>query len=292
MPTLIIGDRDEGGGGSSVNEQEQSSVSHTNNIPRPKFPKQVLVVEDDDLNRWLVSRLLEQKGYLVSTVTNGQAALVAVEHGSFDLILMNIQMPFMDGLTATHAIRQRERQTGTRVPIIALTAEAGSAKASRYWQAGMDSYLTKPIHTDEFYRTIEAVLTLDARLSQAGPLPPVFNCEEALRRLGNDVELLQQVAERFLNTAPHLLSAMRRAIAKGDPYNLDFAAHRMRGTAGNLSAYGMAELAERLELIGSVRNMTHAEATLATMEVELERFKVAFLNAKQTLAAQSLAAQY
>ena len=147
----------------------------------------------------------------------------------------------------------------------------------------MDSYLAKPIHTDEFYRKIEAVLALQARMSQSAQLPPVFNYEEALRRLGNDVELLQQVAERFLTTAPHLLSAMRRAIAKDDPYNLDFAAHRLRGTAGNLSAHAVVELAERLELMGSICNMAQAEATLVSLESELERFKVAFTNAKQTL---------
>ncbi len=270
-----------------MSHQAQLHADNTSQLIITNTPKRVLVAEDDDVNRWLASRLLEQKGYIVSTVTNGQKALSAVAQESFDLIIMDIQMPLMDGLAATYAIRHRERQTGTHVPIIAFTPETGAAKAQRYWQAGMDSYLAKPIHTDEFYRTIEAVLALHSRLSQAAPLPQVFDCEEALRRLGNDVELLQQVTERFFNTAPHLLSAIRRAITKDDPYNLDFAAHRLRGTASNLSAHAVVELAERLELIGSARNMAQAEATLAALEAELERFKVAFANAISMLAAKS-----
>ena len=266
-----------------MSNQVQLHSDHTNKIINANLPKTVLVVEDDDVNRWLASRLLEQKGYVVSTVTNGQAALAAMEQEYFELILMDIQMPLMDGLSTTRAIRQQERQTGRYVPIIAFTPEIGAEKIQRYWQAGMDSYLAKPIHTDEFYRTIEAVLALHSRLLQAAPLPLAFDGEEVLRRLGNDVEILQQVIERFFNSAPHLLSAIRRAIAKDDPYNLDFAAHRLRGTASNLSAHAVVELAVRLELIGSVRNMSQAQATAVALEEELERFKAAVAEAMQKL---------
>ena len=259
-----------------MNEQELIKMSLNS-------PKRVLIVEDDDVNRWLAARLLEQKGYAVSIVTNGEAAVAAVERETFDLILMGIQLPLMDGLAATHAIRQRERQTSTRIPIIAFTTESSAAQRQRYWQAGMDSYLAKPIHTDEFYRTIEAVLTLHEQRLQDAPSPPSFDCEDALRRLGHDVELLQQVAERFRSSAPHLLSAMRRAIAKEDPYNLDFAAHRLRGTASNLSAHAVVALATRLELIGSVRNMTQAQVVVAALEEELARFNLAFDEALQKL---------
>lgn len=239
-------------------------------------PKRVLVVEDDDINRWLAARLFEQKGYLVSTTTNGEAALAALETERFDLILMDSQMPLLDGLTTTQAIRQREQQTGTRIPIIAFIPETDTPQLQRYWQVGMDSYLTKPIHTDEFYRTVTAVLALQDRLQQSEALPPTFNQAEALHRLSDDPELLHQLVERFFSTAPHLVAAMRRAITKDDPYNLDFAAHRLRGAASNLSAYAVVELAERLELIGSIHNMSQAQQTLAALEAELERFRVAY----------------
>ncbi len=262
------------------NQAQFSSIQKSQPVSS-NFPQRVLIVEEDDVNQWLAARLLKQKGYVTRAVTNGEAAVTAVEQEPFDLILMDIQLPLMDGLAATQVIRQRERQTGTRVPIIAFTSETGAAQAQQYWQVGMDSYLAKPIHTDEFYRTIEAVLTLHARRLQPAPRPRSFNCEEALQRLGNDVELLQQLAERFCKSAPHLLSAMRRAIAKVDPYNLDFAAHRLRGTASNLSAHAVVELAARLELIGSVRNMAQAQVTVAALEEELAHFNVAFAEAMQ-----------
>lgn len=286
MPTLAIHAGKEVGDGDRVNDEEKLYSNDTDIAKDTQAPKRVLIVEDDDVNRWLASRLLEQKGYVVSSVTNGQAALAAVEQDSFDLILMDIQMPLMDGLAATHAIRHRERTTGTRVPIIAFTPETGAVKAQRYWQAGMDSYLTKPIHTDDFYRTIEAVLTLHARLLQTTQ-PATFQPEEALERLGNDVEMLQQLATRFFSTAPHLMAAMQRAIAKDDPYNLDFAAHRLRGAASNLSAHAVIELAEQLELIACVRNMSQAERTVALLEEEVERFKVAFHTLQQSWQAKS-----
>lgn len=190
-----------------VNDQERSRIREGEKSPLGQ-PKHVLIVEDDDINRWLASRLFEQKGYLVSTATNGEAALAAVEHDCFDLILMDIQMPLLDGLTTTQVIRQREQRTGKRIPIIAFITETDATQIHRYWQVGMDSYLTKPIHTDEFYRTVEAVLALQERLKQNTELPPAFNIAEALRRMSDDTELLQQLAERFFSTAPHLVAAM------------------------------------------------------------------------------------
>jgi two-component system, sensor histidine kinase and response regulator len=269
-----------------VSEQQQTNSNLTNTTTDSIQPKRVLIVEDDDVNRWLASRLLEQKGYAISTATNGEVALAILKLEPFDLILMDIQMPVMDGLSTTRAIRQQERQTGMHIPIIAFTPETGTLKTQRYWQAGMDGHLAKPIHTGEFYRIIEAVMRLHARLIDASALPSTFDAKEALCRLNNNVELLQQLAERFFNTAPHLLLAMRRAIAKDDPYNLDFAAHRLRGAASNLSAHAVVELAERLELIGSVRNMAQAEITLTILEQELDRLHAAFTLAMQTFQAQ------
>lgn len=258
-----------------MSNQLQIPSAYTNQPASPNFPLRVLIVEDDEVNQWLAARLLEQKGYVTRAVTNGEAAVTAVAREPFDLILMDIELPLMNGLVATYVIRQREQQTGIRVPIIAFTSETSAVQAQQYWQAGMDSYLAKPIHTDNFYRTIEAVLTLHARRSQSTPLPSPFNCEETLQRLGHDVEQLEQMAEQFYKSAPHLLSAMRRAIAKEDPYNLDFAAHRLRGLASHLSAHAVVELATQLELIGSVRNMAYAQATVTALEEELAQFKVA-----------------
>lgn len=270
-----------------MNEETQSQTnSLTNTISRDSWIN-VLVVDDDHLNRWLTSYLLEQNNYTVSTATNGAEAVTAIKQERFDLVLMDVQMPVMDGLTATHIIRQNEQQTGTHVPIIAFSSGASAANAQQYWDAGMDSYMAKPIHLDEFFRTIDAVLALHALPSQKASLPPTFELVEALQRADNDVTLLQQVAEQFLDKIPHLVAALQHAIAIEDSKELHVAAHRLSNFASDLSAYGVVELAKRLELISRVRKMTQAGNILTALEQELAQFNQEFAKAMQKLSGGS-----
>ena len=196
-------------------------------------------------------------------------------------------MPVMDGLTATHAVRQHEQQTGTHVPIIAFSSEASPAKAKQYWETGMDGYIAKPVHPDEFFSTIEAVLTLHAKPLQDASLPPTFDLVEALQRVDNDAKLLRQAAEQFSNNTPHFISAIHRAIVVEDSRELYLAAHRLGNIASNLSAYGLVEIAKRLELIGSVRKLTQAKSTLIALEQELAQFNKTFAEAMQKLSGGS-----
>jgi two-component system, sensor histidine kinase and response regulator len=119
---------------------------------------QILLVEDGLANRKLAQGLLERRGHAVTVAEDGQQALDCLEHRSFDLILMDVQMPVMDGLAATRAIRARERLSGGHVPIIALTAHALKDDRQRCLDAGMDGYLTKPIRAQTLYETIESVM--------------------------------------------------------------------------------------------------------------------------------------
>lgn len=113
--------------------------------PQPAGRLRILLAEDNRVNRFLAVRLLEKAGHQVETATNGRAALAALEHDRFDLALMDLQMPEMDGLEATARIRERERTTGSHLPIIALTANAMVGDQERCLQAGMDGYVSKPI---------------------------------------------------------------------------------------------------------------------------------------------------
>jgi CheY-like chemotaxis protein len=124
----------------------------------------ILVVEDNPVNQVLARRLLAKRGHRVMTAANGREALVAVEAQAFDLILMDVQMPEMDGLEATSEIRTRERTSGLHVPIVAMTAHAMKGDEDQCLQAGMDGYVTKPIRPDELFRTIDRFL-----LSQPEP---------------------------------------------------------------------------------------------------------------------------
>jgi CheY-like chemotaxis protein len=116
------------------------------------------LVEDGLTNRKLAVGLLERRGHVVSVAEDGQLALASLEHETFDVILMDVQMPVMDGLEATREIRQRERLTGGHTPIIAMTAHALKGDRERCLEAGMDGYLAKPVRAKDLYETIDAVL--------------------------------------------------------------------------------------------------------------------------------------
>ena len=115
----------------------------------------ILLAEDSLVNQKLAVALLEEEGHAVTVVTNGREACASVESGNFDLVLMDVQMPEMDGLEATARIRAREKQTETHIPIIAMTAHALKGDRERCLEVGMDAYVTKPIRADELLEAIE-----------------------------------------------------------------------------------------------------------------------------------------
>jgi len=132
----------------------------------PAAGRRILVVEDNPVNQVLARRLLAKRGHAVTTAGNGQEALLALEGQVFDLILMDVQMPIMDGFEATGAIRDRERISGVHVPIVAMTAHAMKGDEEQCLRAGMDGYITKPIRTEDLFKTIDRFL-----LSRPEPAP-------------------------------------------------------------------------------------------------------------------------
>ena len=118
----------------------------------------ILLAEDNAINQTLAVRLLEKRGYSVTVAPDGQACVEAFQTGGFDLVLMDIQMPRMDGFQATAAIREREKLTGRRIPIVAMTAHALVGDQERCLASGMDGYVSKPIRTSELFATIEKML--------------------------------------------------------------------------------------------------------------------------------------
>jgi CheY-like chemotaxis protein len=125
-------------------------------LPEPSSQHlQILLAEDNIVNQRVIARMLEKLGWEVRVVTDGRAAVTESAENNYDLILMDVQMPDMDGLSATMAIRSRERQIGGHVPIVALTAYAMQGDRERCLMAGMDDYLSKPVHVDDLQRVIE-----------------------------------------------------------------------------------------------------------------------------------------
>ena len=139
--------------------QDKREVLRVRQTPRrASGPSRVLVAEDNMVNQTLARRLLEKRGYSVSVVGDGRAALAALEEESFDIVLMDVQMPVMDGFEATTLIRQREQLSGSHIPIVAMTAHAFKGDQERCLAIGMDAYISKPIRQQELYATIESVL--------------------------------------------------------------------------------------------------------------------------------------
>jgi CheY-like chemotaxis protein len=137
--------------------QPASAAQPQGPAPTAQRRLRILLAEDNVVNQKVAVRMLENQGHTVVVVENGKATLAALERQPFDLVLMDVQMPEMDGFEATALIRQKERGTGRHLPVIAMTAHALSGDRERCLAAGMDDYVTKPIQPDEFFRTIAGV---------------------------------------------------------------------------------------------------------------------------------------
>jgi len=228
-------------------------------LERPKGRRlRVLVAEDNPVNQKVAAGLLERAGHRAVIVENGRQALAAFARETFDLVLMDVQMPELDGLEATAAIREREQYSGRHVPIVAVTAHAMKGDAERCLAAGMDAYLAKPLRPAELVATM-ARLTPDATLDKA----------RLLERVGGDRRALTGIARIFLADAPRQLAEIRQAIARGDARALRAAAHTLKGAAANFSAAGVTDTALELQQIGDAGEMSEAPTALERLELEL-----------------------
>ena len=227
----------------------------------------VLLVEDNPINQVVAVNFLRQQGHSVRLAGNGREALAATDAESFDLVLMDVSMPEMDGFEATAAIRARERATGRRLPVIAMTAHAMKGDRERCLDAGMDGYISKPIRPDELWREMEALLDFVAPAGPAQASPPLSNRATALARVGGDERVLAQVVGLFQARGPELLKAIRESIDRGDSAGLQRAAHALKGSVGYLGADRVVDTAARLERMGETGDLTGAEGALPELDL-------------------------
>ncbi len=239
----------------------------------------ILVAEDNLVNQTLAVRLLEKRGHAVAVAANGLQALAALENQSFDLVLMDLQMPEMDGLEATVKIREKEKTTGIHIPIIAMTAHAMKKDRARCLKAGMDGYLAKPIHTQELYATLETIVPADARAPRknatVGPPENVLDKAALLDRVEGDQQLLRSILEVFLADCPRMMEAIRMAVAEQDAKRLEYAAHALRGATGNLGAGDTQEAARILEELAAEGKLAGAADAYRALDMEMDRLKPA-----------------
>ena len=245
----------------------------------PHRQMRILLAEDSMVNQKLAVCLLEKWGHRVSVANNGRQAVAAVEAQPFDLVLMDVQMPELDGLEATAAIRRAETGKGRHLPIVAMTAHAMVGDRERCLASGMDGYLSKPIRARELLAVIEQVLSGGAQARPAATATAansaVVDWATALDRLQGDRGLLEEIVEVFREECPRLVSQARRAIAAGDAAELRLAAHTLKGALVFFAAADAVEAARRLEMIGKRGELAAAPQAFEELQCQLERLQPA-----------------
>ena len=241
---------------------------------QPLRPLKILLAEDNAVNQLLAVRLLERRGHSIKVASNGREALQALESSSYDLVLMDVQMPEMDGIEATIALRKLEELTGEHQPVIALTALVIKGDRERCLAAGMDGYLSKPIRQQELDEVLENFSRREPRivmLDEPGlPRSEVrLNETELMERVGGDVEFLAELTEVFRSEYPKQLVIARKAIADGDHQKLITAGHTLKGVLANLGANDTSELAATIEMTGMTQNAVAAGAMVDNLENEM-----------------------
>jgi two-component system, sensor histidine kinase and response regulator len=229
----------------------------------------ILVAEDNPVNQVVIIRALQKMGHTPVLAQNGKEALTLASTEKFDLVFMDVQMPKMDGLAATGAIRKSEEQSGLHLPIFAMTAHAMRGDRERCIAAGMDGYIGKPVRFSDIEETLAGMNRGKANPPSAPVRTESWSRNEVLERIGGDQQLLQDLCQIFLEESPKLMAKLRQAIASGDCDGVMRAAHSLKGESSYLGAVGTSQAARQLEDMGRNRDLSHADGTLAELEREI-----------------------
>ncbi|MBI3776522.1 MAG: response regulator, partial [Gammaproteobacteria bacterium] len=247
---------------------------------------QILLAEDNETNQLFGTRLLEKAGHHVTVAANGLLAVELAATHHYDIILMDVQMPQLDGLAATQQIRAREAALGTHTPIIAMTANATPEDRHMCLAAGMDGFLSKPVRSDEIIAVVQQhtggadnvenaqrievnTWAKDCDQPACDGTPEVFNISAALQRLDGDEDLLRTVGRSFLEHLTSMQNQIDDAVKRQHNDDIRRSAHGLKGALLNLSATRAAELALQMEKSGREGNSHDASLQWETLQIEL-----------------------
>jgi CheY-like chemotaxis protein/HPt (histidine-containing phosphotransfer) domain-containing protein len=250
---------------------------------RPRL--RVLLAEDNAVSRLVATRILENGGHRVVAVENGREALAALERDDYDLVLMDVQMPEMDGFEATQAVRAREG--GTRhTPVVGLTAHAMKGDRERCLEAGMDDYLSKPVKPDDLLAMLQRLTAARAAPRWAGrdtsaPLwrTASVNADRLMAACRGDEAMAREVVGVFLEWAPAHLDALGQALSTADSEAAAREAHALRGAAANVGADGLVTGLADLEQLALDGCWDEARERLAQLTAEFEALRSAVSSA-------------
>jgi CheY-like chemotaxis protein/HPt (histidine-containing phosphotransfer) domain-containing protein len=216
----------------------------------------------------------------VRVAGSGAEALAALDQEPFDLVLMDMMMPDMDGMEATASIRRREKTTGRRIPVIAVTAHAMKGDRERCLAAGMDGYVSKPIQDRELWQAIRAAVPDAARVAPPGTLPPVapsrvLDQSAILGRVGGNTKLLTQLATAFRTDCARMTAEIQDALREGDAGKIRRPAHTIKGMVSFFAATSAVEATVRLETMAREGDLSRGGEVLATLTREIREIEAA-----------------
>jgi CheY-like chemotaxis protein/HPt (histidine-containing phosphotransfer) domain-containing protein len=282
--------------GTAVGEARPSD-SIQRDRPKDFAPRRILLAEDGVVNQKVAIELLSKRGHHVTLANNGQEALEALNEQAFDLILMDVQMPILDGLAATAAIREREKSSQRHTPIIAMTAHAMAGDRERCIKAGMDAYVAKPFRPQELFQVVEQIQPLNRAASAveadvgaghsvfakppdrplvAPPAPMEFDKDEALKRVGGSDNILRELVELFRVECPKQMDEILQQRAAGDLSRLARAAHTLKGSVSIFAAQAAYDAALRIEKMGRAGNASEFDQAWADLQHETDQLLSAF----------------
>ena len=245
--------------------------------------KRILVAEDNPTNQEVAVSILDKLGYRADTAANGREAVTALSAIAYDLVLMDCQMPEMDGYAATMAIRARPEMIASRIPIIAMTADAQDSTRERCLASGMNDYISKPVGARELAVILDKWLDSSA-LALAYPASPqamdqniVFDEKELLERLADDRNVARQVIRIFLDQLPGQMAELKNSIARRDISGAGYQAHGIKGAAANVAATSIRARAQEMEKAIEKGQWDAATGILQELDKQTDLFKNAVL---------------
>ncbi|HYV34866.1 MAG TPA: response regulator, partial [Gemmataceae bacterium] len=263
----------------------------------------VLLAEDNIVNQKVAVSLMQRNGHLVQVACNGQEAVDAWHKDVFDLILMDVQMPVLDGLSATAVIRRAELATGHHVPIIGVTAHALTGDRERFLQAGMDGYVSKPIRPELLWKEVLRLVPEpeDAEASsspmdssvvavkQYSQTAEALNRDQLYEQFAGDQDSLREIIAIAPTECDRLLREIHAALERGNAEDLERAAHSLKGTVGSIAARTAHACAARLEQLARQNNLGDAASTAVELDKHIQLLQVALATLSEELGAAAVA---
>jgi CheY-like chemotaxis protein/HPt (histidine-containing phosphotransfer) domain-containing protein len=267
---------------------EKQNTYSTRSLPPPeignitdeeKKKNRILLAEDNITNQKVTAGILEKNGYYLDVVSTGKEVLKALERRAYSLILMDVQMPDMNGFDATMAIREMEKNKNSHIPVIAMTAHAMEGYRTKCFDAGMDDYICKPFNINTLINTIEKHLlekpVSDKPVEEEAGITGIFNKEVLFTRLEKDEKLFKRVLNVFVDDLPNKMQKLKKAFAMGDIDFMIEVAHSLKGAAANMTAEDLRIIALEIEENGKSENHDNLRNLINKLDKSAEELKLA-----------------